>query len=395
MFENGKTYLNLGQYGLKHPGSWILVIWLVVLAFIVGQTISGGIILTQAIFEGNVPVEALGNDTQSGNQGAMALIVAGLASFSAIPFLITYNQKHKFAPWGLLGLASIAIAIAGFIIASSSSSSSSTEAANDALFGAIGASPVNYAILLLSFWVPFFALLVATRIVHKRTARSVITAAKKIRWGRIIFGAIVTWAVLGGFAFIFHQSGMEQVDYRLDEIEWGRFVAFALVSLALMPIQSATEEIIFRGYLNQAFGHLLKNKWLVFTITSLMFMSLHLANPESTSSAEKGFMEHALTMSGYFLFGYILCVIVYFEGGLEAAIGIHAANNLFAAIMVNYEGSVLPTPSVFLAPAPESSANWGILIVLSAIALALFFTRKRTIDMDLAAVSLENDVRHL
>ena len=71
-------------------------------------------------------------------------------------------------------------------------------------------------------------------------------------------------------------------------------------------------------------------------------MALHLGNPEATSSADKGLYMHILTVSSYFLFGYLLCVLVYFEGGLETAIGVHVANNLFAAA-VSYTHLTLPT----------------------------------------------------
>ena len=102
-------------------------------------------------------------------------------------------------------------------------------------------------------------------------------------------------------------------------------------------------------------------------------MALHLTNPESTSSAEKGAFMHLVTMSSYFSFGFLLCILVYFEGGLETAIGVHVANNLFAAIFVNYEGSVLPTPSVFIA---NLSPNYDLPIGMAMLALVTFILVK-------------------
>mgnify|MGYP000271229478 FL=1 len=84
-------------------------------------------------------------------------------------------------------------------------------------------------------------------------------------------------------------------------------------------------------------------------------------------------------MSQYFLFGFILCIIVYFEGGLEAAIGVHAGNNMFAAMFVNYEGSVLPTPSLYVStPNPQTDAI-GVILVLAIIAWGLYKTRVKNI----------------
>lgn len=71
-----------------------------------------------------------------------------------------------------------------------------------------------------------------------------------------------------------------------------------------------------------------------------------------------------------------MCLVIEIDGGLEAAIGIHAANNLFAAIFVNYENSALPTPSVFLAKLnPALDLPIG-MAALSLACFAIYKTRK-------------------
>lgn len=49
----------------------------------------------------------------------------------------------------------------------------------------------------------------------------------------------------------------------------------------------------------------------------------------------------------YFFFGLILALITMRTNSLEVAFGAHMANNMFAAIIVNYEGSPLQTSPFF------------------------------------------------
>ena len=243
--------------------------------------------------------------------------------------------------------------------------------ANNTLMKAMGVSPVAYMLFLLVFPFSLIALYLGQKFIHKRSILSLHTAAKRIRWSRGMQAFLLTWVVLGTFTLIGHFSGLSPVNTNFDA---GRFVIYALVSLIFLPMQSGTEEIVFRGYLNQGFTHILKNKWIAFFITSVLFAAMHLSNPEALKGAEDGIL--LLTMSSYFLFGFIACLMVWMDDGLESAIGFHAANNTFAAIFVNYEGSVLPTPSLFMA-SPNTAIDVPIsLAAMGLIAFILYKTRK-------------------
>lgn len=274
-------------------------------------------------------------------------------------------------------LLAIPMAIEMFRTAPDAMNDISDKAAQqEILMNIIGSSPLIYGLMLLTFPVTLIGTFFGTKVIHNRTVKSLITAASKIRWSRMLFAALLTFIVYGAITYVTHLFGLAEVKFTFDP---KRFFVFAAVSVLLIPLQSAMEEIIFRGYLNQGFGHYIKNKWVVFVITSALFAAMHLANPESVSGAEKGAVEHFLVMSSYFLFGFILCVIVFFEGGLEAVIGVHAANNIFAAVFVNYEGSALPTPSLFLSPKPENTDNLFAMVILAAIMLILYKTRSKEI----------------
>ena len=231
---------------------------------------------------------------------------------------------------------------------------------------AMGLNPLIYISFLIVFPGTLVIVFLIQKFWHKRTITSLHTAYDRYNWRRTFFAIGVFWIIAALFTTIGHLSGLSPIKATFDP---SRFFVFALASLLFIPLQSATEEIIVRGYMNQGLGQYINSPWIVFIITSLFFMALHLSNPESTSSAQKGALMHILTMSSYFSFGFLLCVLVYFEGGLETAIGVHVANNLFAAIFVNYEGSVLPTPSMFIA---SQNPQYDLPIGIAMLALVTF-----------------------
>ena len=240
----------------------------------------------------------------------------------------------------------------------------------DALTQAMAASPVAFALFLLTFPAGLIALYLGQTKIHRRSILALHTAAVKFRWMRVLQGFFLTWIVLGAFAFVANMLGLIEVQYIFAG---GRFWIFALVSLLFIPLQSATEEIVFRGYFNQGLTHVFKYKWIAFAITSLAFMALHLSNPEALEGAASGTLP--IVMSGYFFFGFAMCLIVWIDDGLETAIGIHAGNNCFAAIIMNYENSVLPTPSIFMTGTDPVKDSISTVLVLGTLVAIIWFWR--------------------
>jgi len=246
-----------------------------------------------------------------------------------------------------------------------------TQAELDPILKLMGASPIAYVLFLLTFPAALVGLYLGQKLIHSRTIQSLHTAANRFRIMRVVQGFILTWIVLGTFAFVANVLGLIEIEYVFSG---GKFWIYALVSLLFIPLQSATEEIVFRGYFNQGLTHLLKSKWIAFVLTSLAFMGLHLSNPEALEGAASGTLP--IVMSGYFFFGFAMCLIVWIDDGLETAIGIHAGNNCFAAIIMNYENSVLPTPSVFLTGTDPVKDSISTVLVLTVIVAVIWIWRQ-------------------
>jgi len=242
--------------------------------------------------------------------------------------------------------------------------------AGDVITELMRASPLIYALFLLTFPAGLIGIYLGQKLVHSRTIKSLHTAASQFRIPRVLQGFFLTWAVLGSFAFIANAIGLIDVEFVFNG---GKFWIYALVSLLFIPLQSATEEIVFRGYFNQGLTHLIKSKWIAFAITSFAFMALHSSNPEALEGAASGTLP--IVMSGYFFFGFAMCLIVWIDDGLETAIGIHAGNNCFAAVIMNYENSVLPTPSVFLTGSDPIKDAISTIFVLAVLVAIIWFWR--------------------
>ncbi|WP_017930769.1 CPBP family intramembrane glutamic endopeptidase [Robiginitomaculum antarcticum] len=264
------------------------------------------------------------------------------------------------------GIIAALVAIVGIfsVVAGSGDGAES----QDILSAAISSSPFFYSLLLISFIPMILGVFAAVKFVHRRPIKSLLTAHTHFRWGRLFQTMLVFWVIAAALGFATHFLGLSDYEYVFDP---SRFAIYALISLLFIPLQSAAEEILLRGYLNQGLGKYIKNPWIVFVITSAGFMALHLGNPEAAKGAENG--TFVLTMGSYFAFGMIACILTYMDGGLESAIGMHVANNLFASTMMGYDDSVLPTPTVFNTTLDPSKDM--ILLVLS-MALMLFILWK-------------------
>ena len=137
-------------------------------------------------------------------------------------------------------------------------------------------------------------------------------------------------------AFYFYAPENYELIFDLE-----KFLPLLVVSLLLLPIQTSFEEIFFRGYLMQGIGLISRFKWIPLLVTSILFGLLHMANPEV---AEFG----VWTMAAYYIgigLGLGICTIM--DDGLEIALGLHAVNNLFASLVLTFDGSALATSAIF------------------------------------------------
>ncbi len=138
-------------------------------------------------------------------------------------------------------------------------------------------SNLTLSFLLIPSLIAFFGFLFVIKRLHNQSLTSVTTSREKIDINRILFG-FVFWGILTG-AFFGVDLFLSPEDYQWN-FKLIPFLIMLLISVALIPFQSALEEWIFRGYLMQGFATLTKSRLLSLLLTSIIFGSLHLFNPE-------------------------------------------------------------------------------------------------------------------
>jgi membrane protease YdiL (CAAX protease family) len=205
--------------------------------------------------------------------------------------------------------------------------------------GAMNFLDQNLSLFLLLFMFVFAlgTLFIIIVKYHKQTILSVTTARKKIDWNRILF-SFSLWSI---FTIT---SVFVSYYFMPDDLIWNfkpvPFLILCIISFLMLPIQTSTEEYIFRGYLMQGFANLSQNRWFPLVMTSVLFGTMHIFNPE----IEK--MGYLLLVY-YIGTGFFLGIITLMDDGMELALGFHAANNIFGAILVTSEWSVFQTSALF------------------------------------------------
>jgi membrane protease YdiL (CAAX protease family) len=96
-----------------------------------------------------------------------------------------------------------------------------------------------------------------------------------------------------------------------------------------------------------------------------MFGAIHIGNPEIQAIG-----SHILIY--YIAVGIFLGLITLFDNGMELAMGYHAANNIFAALVVTNDWQAFQTDALFLDKSQPGFA-WDILLGILVVLPLIFF----------------------
>lgn len=252
-------------------------------------------------------------------------------------------------------IGTIPLAIAALIKVDGNIAEFQEEAEN--AFMNLGMDSSMYLFLLLvSFVFGLLALIVCIKAMHRKKLKWVITARNKVDWNRFLYGFIV-WGIVSSVVI---GAGILIIP---ENFVWNfkpvPFLILAIVSILFIPLQTSFEELLFRGYLMQGFGMLVKNKWFPLFFTSILFGLLHAANPE----IEKiGYIALVFYIGTGFLFG----IVTLMDEGIELAMGMHAVNNVIAALFVTTDWTVFQTDALYI-DISEPSVGWELFFPVLVI----------------------------
>ena len=158
----------------------------------------------------------------------------------------------------------------------------------------------------------------------------------RLRWRLLAPYALIALATLGvgiGLSVVLGFTvGEEGVSGPIPSFGW-----LLLVVLLTTPLQSAAEEYVFRGYLSQAIAGWIRapqaGALLAAVLSAALFAAAH--GPQD-----------ALTFLDRFAFGLAASAVVWLTGGLEAAIVLHAVNNVLVLVLAGALGEGVATEAV-------------------------------------------------
>jgi uncharacterized protein len=236
-------------------------------------------------------------------------------------------------------IGGIPLIISYFVKATSNPQVISELAANPSDIGVMGLDPnVGLVLMLIPSIAGLAAFFLLIKPLNERSFRQVINGTGKIRWNRFFISAFV-WAILAGLYLIISLK-LDPSNFTLNN-NTITLIWLSIISLLLIPFQASLEEILFRGYLMQGFAVLARNRWFPLLMTSLLFGLMHCINPEVK---EYGFL---VMMAQYMLSGIVFGITTIMDDGIEAAMGAHAANNIFLCIFVTNSSSVLQSSALY------------------------------------------------
>ena len=221
---------------------------------------------------------------------------------------------------------------------------------------------IGLTMLILGFIIGLGALLLVYKYLHRKPLLSLFTSYSSIRWRHVAFG-FVGWGLLS-LVLLVIQLFTSPEDY-VWQFEACKFFPLLLVCIFLLPFQTTFEELFLRGYLFQGIGILTKYPIVPVVVTSLFFMLLHIANPEVEAYG------WYLMMPYYFGVAFTAALITLMDEGLEIAIGLHAANNIFGALTLTYSEAVIKTDALWMGT--DEDFTLGTLVIFYTLFFVMIY----------------------
>lgn len=220
--------------------------------------------------------------------------------------------------------------------------------------------------LIVPFLFVALFLVIHTKFVHKRTVLSIFSGRENFDWKRVLFSFSLLFSVLSLFLFIQYLSS----DSLIFQFDLQKFIPLFFIAIFLLPIQTSCEELLFRSYILQGIKMRTKKNSIAVLISGIMFGAIHIGNPEI---AKIGY--HIIVY--YMLVGVFLALISLFDNGIELALGYHAANNVFAALMITNNWQAFQTDAVFMDISDPGMGLDTIIGILFILPLVFFIFYKK------------------
>ncbi|MEL7150631.1 MAG: CPBP family intramembrane glutamic endopeptidase, partial [Pseudomonadota bacterium] len=235
----------------------------------------------------------------------------------------------------------------------------------DAVFGS-GDSPMATVVFLLLIVGLGAGTWLAALLWHGRGLSDLIgPGARTLR--DFVLAALVTSAV-AALAWGLTVPFSEPLTPNLPFKEWLIWLPVALIAILL---QTGSEELLFRGYLQSQLAARFRATWVWLLVPSVMFGALHFLPGETLGP---GLIYVASTT----LFGVIAADLTARSGSIGAAWGLHFANNCLAILVIVYLGAASGL-GLYSAGTIEDALSLSPLLIADVVVLVVLWLLIRRI----------------
>ncbi len=188
-------------------------------------------------------------------------------------------------------------------------------------------------------------------LLHHRRLRSYLTSAPVYRWRLTLLGLVLFSLTIGPLLAASARLDPQAPPMPLLTLtsSFDGRLAHAIGAIVLLLPAAAAEELVFRGWLLKLTGAFTRKVWMILLINGVAFSAIHVdPNPDA-------FLVRAVLGIG-------LAWATLRLGGVEFAVGAHAANNIIIVLFLQ---------PMTLAPEAPHPFRWEVLPV-SAFMLAIY-----------------------
>jgi len=230
----------------------------------------------------------------------------------------------------------------------------------DAGFLSFADAAMAMAVMLVTFWGLWLGAWIVLKMLHGRGLASVFAHDGRLRLGQFGAGMAMAVAYLGAGLIYSVAVGNAPMRTDVDMSQW--LVAFVPLTL-LVLVQSAGEEVVFRGYLPQQLAARWSHPLVWGFLPAFGFGLAHVLNGGALDLFALYYVVAATML------GLVMMAMVWRTGSLAAAMGFHFANNIGALLTIGVAG-VGPPVSLFVWLPSEAMSGASADILMLGLLLA-------------------------
>lgn len=213
-----------------------------------------------------------------------------------------------------------------------------------------GSTPLSALAQLFSFALVAASLCIMVCGIHGRGFWSMVGPARPTIQHMKIAGLAVFWVLLAR-EFLPPWIAFDELAFTRPLFGWAIWI---IPTIGALIIQAGTEELYFRGYLQQQFAVMSDSKWVWMGLPSLLFGLGHYYNGFGPA-------DSVLYVLWATLLGMACADLTARTGSIGAAVGLHVSNNLFAFMIVSEIDMPSNGLALFLYPARDYGAyDYGL-----------------------------------